>query len=89
MDAHPWTYAISNEELPREHAISTNPDDILVGDYRQYAIIDSDISTSGSDSVQFELQLDNQPTWYSTDYEQMSGISRARSRSTTVAITGP
>lgn len=73
MDAHPWTYRVSNQELPREHVISTSPDNILVGDYRQYAIIDSDISTSGSDSIQFELQLAGDPTWYSTDYEQMTG----------------
>lgn len=72
MDAHPWTYFVSNQELPREHLISTSPDDILVGDYRQYAIVDSDISTSGSDAVEFELQLAGDPTWYSTDYEQMT-----------------
>jgi hypothetical protein len=72
MDAHPWTYEISNQELPREHVISTSPDNLLVGDYRQYAIIDSDISTSGSDSVQFELRLGDSATWYSTDYGQMT-----------------
>jgi len=73
MDAHPWTYEVSNEELPREHLISTSPDDILVGDYRQYAIVDSDVAVSGADSVQFEIQLAGDPTWYSTDYRQMSG----------------
>jgi len=72
MDAHPWTYQVSNQELPREHVISTSPDNILVGDYRQYAIIDSDIATSGSDSVQVELRLAGDPTWYSTDYRQMT-----------------
>jgi hypothetical protein len=72
MDAHPWTYEISNQELPREHVISTNPDDLLVGDYRQYAIVDSDISAAGSDSVQFEVELAGSQTWYSTDYEQMT-----------------
>lgn len=72
MDAHPWTYRISNQELPREHVISTNPDDLLVGDYRQYAIVDSDIDTSGSESVQFEVRLAGDPTWYSTDYRQMT-----------------
>lgn len=73
MDAHPWTYEVSNQELPREHVISASPEDILVGDYRQYAIVDSNISTSGSDSVQFELRLAGSPTWYSTDYRQMTG----------------
>jgi hypothetical protein len=72
MDDHPWTYDLSNQELPREHLISHSPDNLLVGDYRQYAIVDSDISTSGSDSVQFELRLAGAPTWYSTDYEQMT-----------------
>jgi hypothetical protein len=72
MDSNPWTYEVSNEELPREHLISHSPDNLLVGDYRQYAIIDSDVEPSGSDSVQFELQLGGSSTWYSTDYEQMS-----------------
>lgn len=72
MDAHPWTYRVSNQELPREHLISTSPDDLLVGDYRQYAIVDSDIGVSGADSVQFEVRLAGDPTWYSTDYRQMT-----------------
>jgi hypothetical protein len=72
MDAHPWTYQISNEELPREHLISTNPDDLLVGDYRQYAIIDSNIVEQGAQDVQFEIQVAGNPTWYSTDYRQMT-----------------
>jgi hypothetical protein len=73
MDAHPWTYQISNDELPREHVISTNPDDLLVGDYRQYAIVDSNISVEGSVAVEFELRLSGNPAWYSTDYMQMTG----------------
>ncbi len=73
MDANPWTYQISNEELPREHVISTNPDDILVGDYRQYAVIDSDVVEHGAQDVQFEIRLAGDPTWYSTDYRQMTG----------------
>jgi hypothetical protein len=72
MDDHPWTYRVSNQELPREHLISTSPDDILVGDYRQYAIVDSDIGVTGADSVQFEVRLAGDPTWYSTDYRQMT-----------------
>ncbi|MHB8440220.1 MAG: hypothetical protein ACYDD4_13835, partial [Acidimicrobiales bacterium] len=73
MDEHPWTYQLSNEELPREHVISTNPRDLLVGDYRQYAVIDSDVEQSRAQDVQFDVQLAGDPTWYSTDYRQMTG----------------
>jgi len=72
MDANPWTYDISNEEMPREQVISTNPDDLLVGDYRQYAIVDSDIDEHGAQDVQFEIQLAGDPVWYSSDYRQMT-----------------
>jgi hypothetical protein len=72
MDEHPWTYQISNEELPREHVISTDPDDLLVGDYRQYGIVDSDLSVTGTVAVEFALQLAGDPVWYSTDYQQMT-----------------
>jgi len=72
MDAHPWTYQISNEELPREHVISTSPDDLLVGDYRQYAIIDSNIVEHGAQDIEFEIRVAGDPTWYSTDYRQMT-----------------
>lgn len=72
MDAHPWTYEISNEELPREHVISTSPDNLLVGDYRQYAIIDANLTTHGSAGVEFDMQLAGSSTWYTTDYAQMT-----------------
>jgi len=70
MDLHPWTYQVSNEELPREHLISTDPDNLLVGDYRQYAIVDADVAVSGAQSVAVELRLAGSPTWYSNDYRQ-------------------
>lgn len=57
MDEHPWTSELSNEELPREHVISTDPDSLLVGNYRQYAIVDYDISEHGAQGVQFEIKL--------------------------------
>jgi len=72
MDEHPWTYRISNEELPREHLISTDPDNLVVGDYRQYAIVDSDIDQHGVQDIQFDIKLAGDPTWYSTDYRQMT-----------------
>jgi hypothetical protein len=73
MDEHPWTYEISDDELPREHVISTDPDNLLVGDYRQYAIVDSDLAIQNAVAVEFEVQLAGDPTWYSTDYRQMTG----------------
>ncbi|MHB8593114.1 MAG: hypothetical protein ACYDB3_02105, partial [Acidimicrobiales bacterium] len=73
MDIHPWTYKISNEELPREHVISTSPDNLLVGDYRQYAIVYYDIAESGAQAIQFEIKLAGDPTWYSSDYRQVTG----------------
>lgn len=73
MDLHPWTYRVSDEELPREHLISTNPDDLLVGDYRQYAIVDANLSVAGTQSVAVELRLAGSPTWYSSDYRQATG----------------
>lgn len=72
MDQHPWTYRISNEELPREHVISTSPDNLLVGDYRQYAIVDYDIDEHGAQDIQFEIRLAGSAKWYSSDYRQMT-----------------
>jgi hypothetical protein len=73
MDEHPWSYQVSNEELPREHLISTDADNLLVGDYRQYGIVDSNLSVTGTVAVEFAIQLAGDPTWYSTDYQQMTG----------------
>jgi hypothetical protein len=72
MDEHPWTYQISSEELPREHLISTSPDNLLVGDYPQYGIVDSNLTVTGTVAVEFAVQLAGDPTWYSTDYQQMT-----------------
>jgi hypothetical protein len=72
MDEHPWTYEVSNEELPREHVISTNPGNLLVGDYRQYAIVESNLDVTGTQSVEFAIRLSGSNIWYSTDYEQMT-----------------
>ncbi len=73
MDAHPWTYEISNEELPREHVISTDPDTLLVGDYRQYAVVAATLRLRHARSAQVELRLAGDATWYSTDYRQATG----------------
>ena len=70
MDEHPWSYQISNEELPREHVISTDPDSLLEGLYPQYAVVQSNLSVTGTVSVEFEIRLAGSSLWYSTDYEQ-------------------
>lgn len=74
MDQHPWTYEISNEELPREHPIDTSPQTPLVGDYRQYAIVDADLAVAGATSVEVDMQLAGDPTWYSSDYRQTASL---------------
>jgi hypothetical protein len=70
MDEHPWSYQISNEELPREHIISTDPDSLLEGLYPGYAVVQSNLSVTGTVSVEFEIRLAGSSLWYSTDYEQ-------------------
>lgn len=70
MDEHRWTYRICNEELPREHLISTDPDDLLVGDTHQYAIVDYDIVASHAQDVEVDIRLAGSATWYSSDYRQ-------------------
>lgn len=74
MDQHPWTYEISDEELPREHPIDTSPRTPLVGDYRQYAIVDADLSVTGASSVEVDVRLAGSPTWYSSDYRQTASV---------------
>lgn len=74
MDQHPWTYEISNEELPREHPIDTSPRTPLVGDYRQYAVIDADLSVTGASAVEVDIQLAGGTTWYSSDYRQTASV---------------
>lgn len=73
MDAHPWTYRISNDEVARESATSTDPHTLLAGDYRQYLIADIDAAPTGAASVAVDVQLRGDSTWWSNDYAQMSG----------------
>ncbi len=66
MDANPWTYRITGEEIARWYGdISTNPLSPQPGDSRQYAIVDLNTSGSGVSSVDVQLQLGG--TWYSSD----------------------
>jgi hypothetical protein len=70
MDAHPWTYQLSNDEVARQTVRSTDPRSLLPGDYRQYLVADVDATTSGTAGVAIEVQLPGDPTWYSDDYAQ-------------------
>jgi hypothetical protein len=68
MDAHPFTYRISGQEVARWYQdISTDPRSPEPGDARQYATIDLDASGSGVSSLAVELQLAGDPTWYASD----------------------
>lgn len=71
MDANSWTYRISNDEVSRETATSTDPDNFLAGQYLQYLIVDIDSQPVGTGSVSIAVQLGN-GTWYSNDYQQMT-----------------
>jgi hypothetical protein len=68
MDANPFTYQISGEEVTRWYGdVSTNPQSPQPGDARQYATIDLDTSGSGVSSIAVELQLSGRSTWYASD----------------------
>jgi hypothetical protein len=68
MDAHPFTYQISGEEVARWYGdISTDPRSPEPGDARQYATIDLNASGSGVASLAVELQLSGTSTWYASD----------------------
>jgi len=68
MDANPFTYQISGEEVTRWYGdVSTDPQSAQPGDARQYATIDLDTSGSGVSSIAVELQLSGGSTWYASD----------------------
>jgi hypothetical protein len=69
MDANPFTYQISGEEVDRWYTdVSTSTQSLDIGDLRQYATIDLDASGTGVSSLAVELQLSGGPTWYSSDF---------------------
>ncbi|HEV3280606.1 MAG TPA: neocarzinostatin apoprotein domain-containing protein [Acidimicrobiales bacterium] len=69
MDANPFTYRISGEEVARWYGdVSTDPRSPAPGDARQYATIDLSASGTGVASLAVELQLANGPTWYASDF---------------------
>lgn len=71
MDTNSWTYRISNDEISRETATSSDPDNFLAGQYPQYLIVDINSQPVGTGSVSIAVQLDN-GAWYSNDYQQMT-----------------
>jgi hypothetical protein len=69
MDAHPWTYRVSAEELSRWYADgSTSPTSPEIGDSRQYAIVDLSVVASDTDAVGVAIELKGSSTWYSSDF---------------------
>jgi Neocarzinostatin family len=69
MDANPFTYQISGEEVDRWYTdVSTSTQSLNIGDMRQYATIDLNASGTGVTSLPVELQLSGGPTWYASDF---------------------
>jgi hypothetical protein len=69
MDANPFTYRISGEEVARWYGDgSTDPRSPEPGDARQYATIDLSASGTGVSSLAVELQLAGGTTWYASDF---------------------
>jgi hypothetical protein len=69
MDANPFTYQISGEEVDRWYTdVSTSTQSLNIGDMRQYATIDLSASGTGVTSLPVELQLSGGPTWYASDF---------------------
>ncbi len=69
MDANPFTYQISGEEVARWYGdVSTDPRSPEPGDARQYATVDLSTSGTGVSSIAVELQLSGRPTWFASDF---------------------
>jgi len=69
MDANPFTYRISGEEVTRWYGdVSRDPRSPEPGDARQYATIDLGTTGPGVSAVAVELQLSGDPTWYASDF---------------------
>jgi hypothetical protein len=68
MDANPWTYRITAEELSRWYSDgSTVPSSPEIGDSRQYAIVDVASTTAGVSAVAVAIRLAGSDVWYSND----------------------
>jgi hypothetical protein len=68
MDANPWTYRITAEELSRWYSDgSTDATSPEIGDSRQYAIVDVASTTAGVSAVAVSIRLAGSDVWYSND----------------------
>jgi hypothetical protein len=68
MDANPWTYRITAEEMSRWYSDgSTDPTSPEIGDSRQYAIVDVASTTAGVSAVAVSIRLAGSGAWYSND----------------------
>lgn len=69
MNANPWTYRISADELSRWYGDgSTNPSSPEIGDSRQYAIVDVDTDAVGTSAVAVAIKLKGSSQWYRNDF---------------------
>lgn len=69
MDANPWTYRISAEELSRWYADgSTAPSSPEIGDSRQYGLVDVDTDATGTSAIAVAIRLHGSSTWYRNDF---------------------
>jgi len=69
MDANPWTYRISADELSRWYSDgSTSPTSPEIGSSTQYAIADVSCDAAGVSAVGIEVRLKGSGTWYAGDF---------------------
>ncbi|MGO9198079.1 MAG: neocarzinostatin apoprotein domain-containing protein [Acidimicrobiales bacterium] len=69
MDANPWTYRISAEELSRWYSDgSTNPSYPEIGDSRQYAIVNVSSTARDTAAIAVAIRLKGSATWYRNDF---------------------
>ncbi len=69
MDANPWTYRISADELSRWYGDgSTSPTSPEIGDSRQYAIVDVSTTSAGTSAIAVAIKLKGSSAWYRNDF---------------------
>lgn len=69
MDANPWTYRISADELSRWYSDgSTSATSPLPGDSRQYAIVELDVAAAETSAIAVAIRLSGSSTWYRNDF---------------------
>ncbi|MGO9557880.1 MAG: neocarzinostatin apoprotein domain-containing protein [Acidimicrobiales bacterium] len=69
MDANPWTYRITAEELSRWYSDgSTSVSSPEIGDSRQYAIVDLSTTATNTAAIAVAIKLKGSSTWYRNDF---------------------